>query len=85
MHFFVFIGENKLTYLISSPLVACILEGLGLCLTCKNSIFEDTNFLQTDATAQGTHMSESYNDIAMSKFNTASLQYHLQSTLWERF
>ena len=55
MHFFVFIGENKLTYLISSPLVACILEGLGLCLT--NSIFEDTNFLQTDATAQGTHMS----------------------------
>ena len=28
--------------------VECILEGLELCLTCNNSIFNNRNFLQTD-------------------------------------
>ena len=65
--------------------VECILEGLELCLTCNNSIFNNSNFLQTDGTAQGPHMSCSYSDIAMSKFDTAALQYHFQPTLWKRF
>ena len=30
-------------------------------------------------------MSCSYSDIAMSKFDTAALQYHFQPTLWKRF
>ena len=54
-------------------------------LTCNNSIFNNKNFLQTDGTAQGTHMSYSYSDFAMSKFDTAALQYHCQPTLWKRF
>ena len=37
--------------------VECILEGLKLCLTCNNSIFNNGNFLQTDGTAEGPHMS----------------------------
>ena len=30
-------------------------------------------------------MSCSYSDIAMSKFESAALQYHFQPTLWKRF
>ena len=69
----------------NAPPVECILEGLELCLTCNNSIFNNRNFLQTDGTAQGPHMSCSYSDFAMSKFDTAVLQYHFQPTLWKRF
>ena len=58
----------------NTPPVECILEGLELCLTCNNSIFNNRNFLQTDGTAQGPHMSCSYSDIAMSKFDNATLQ-----------
>ena len=69
----------------TTPPVECILEGLELCLTCNNSIFNNRNFLQTDGTAQGPHMSCSYCDIAVSKFDTATLQYHFQPTFWKRF
>ena len=69
----------------NTPPVKCILEGLELCLTYNNSIFNNRNFLQTDGTAQGPHMSCSYSDIAMSKFDTAALQYHFQPTLWKEF
>ena len=65
--------------------VKCILEGLELCLTCNNSIFNNRNFLQTDGTAQGLHMSCSNSDIGVSKFDNAALQYHFQPTLWKRF
>ena len=43
----------------------CVNEALELCLSCNNSVFHDTNYLQTDGTAQGTYMSCSYVDIAM--------------------
>ena len=69
----------------NTPLVECILEVLKLCLTCNNSIFNNRNFLQTDVTTLGPHMSCSYSDIAMSKFDTAALQNHFQPTLWKRF
>ena len=69
----------------NTPPVECILEGLELCLTCNNSIFNNRNFLQTDGTAQGPYMSCSYSDIAMSKFDAAALQYYFQPTLWKRF
>ena len=69
----------------NAPPVECMLEGLELCLKCNNSLFSNRNFLQTDGTVQGPHMSCSYSDIAMSKFDTAALPYHLQPTLWTRF
>ena len=71
--------------LTNTPLTECILEGLELCLTFNNSIFNNRDFLQTDGTVQGPYMSCSYSDIAMSKFDTAALRYHFQSTLWKRF
>ena len=67
------------------PPAECILEALEHCLTCNNSIFNNRNFLQTDGTAQGHHISCSYSDIAMSKLDAAALQYHFQPTLWKRF
>ena len=69
----------------NTPPVECISEGLGLCLTCSNSIFNNRDFLQVDGTAQGPHMTCSYSDIVMSKFDTAVLQYHFQRTLSKRF
>ena len=69
----------------NTPPVECTLEGLKPCLTCNNSIFNNRNLLQTDGVAQTPHMSCSYSDIAMSKFDTAALQYHFQPTLWKRF
>ena len=69
----------------NTPPVKCILEGLELCLTCNNSIFNNRNFLQTDGTAQEPHMSCSNSDIAASKFDTTALQYHFQPSLWKRF
>ena len=65
----------------NKPPVECILEGLEFNLTCNNSIFNNMNFLQTDGTAQAPQLSCSYSDIALSKFDTAALQYHFQSTL----
>ena len=35
------------------PPTNCLLEALELCLTCKNSISNNENYLQTDGTAQG--------------------------------
>ena len=70
----------------NTPPVECILEGLELCLTCNNSISNNRNFLQTDGTAQRPYMCCSCSDIAMSKFDTAVLQYHFQRdyilTIW---
>ena len=39
------------------PPTNCVIEARELCLSCNNSIFNNTNYLQTDGTAQGTHMS----------------------------
>ena len=40
-----------------NPPTECVLEALRLCLECNNSVFNDKNFIQTDGTAQGPHMS----------------------------
>ena len=42
----------------------CVIEVLELPLSCNNSVFNDTIYLQTYGTAQGSHMSCSYADIA---------------------
>ena len=39
------------------PPTQCVIEALELCLNCNNSVFNNTNSIQTDGTAQGPHMS----------------------------
>ena len=73
------VRENK------NPPTECILEALRLCLECNNSVFNDKNFLQTDGTAQGPHMSCSYSDIAMAHFDIRAENYDLKLTVWKRF
>ena len=63
----------------------CIVEALEICLTCNNSKFNDQNFLQTDDTAQWHHMSCSYADIAMAKYDFLANQFHLKPKIWKRF
>ena len=63
----------------------CVIEALELCLSCNNSVFNNTNYLQTDGTAQGLHMPCSYADIAMAYHNKKALSYFLSPTTWKRF
>ena len=53
----------------------CAIEALRLCLSCNNSIFNNTNYIQTDVTAQGPHMSCLYSDIAMARHDSKALMY----------
>ena len=78
---------KKYLYLCSKniPPTNCLLEALELCLSCNNSIFNNENYLQTDGTAQGPHMSCSYADIAIADFDKEASEYHLTPTTWKRF
>ena len=51
------------------PPTFCIMEALELCLKCSNSIFHKKHFLQTDGTAQCSHISCSYSDIVIEQFD----------------
>ena len=59
----------------------CIVDALEICLTCNNSRFNHQHFLQTDGTAQGPHMSCSYADIAMAKYDSLANK----PSVWKRF
>ena len=63
----------------------CIVEALEICLTCNNFKFNDQNFLQTDGTAQGPHMSCSCADTAMAKYDFLANQFHLKTKISKRF
>ena len=63
----------------------CIVDALEICLTCNNSKFNHQHFLQTDGTAQGPHMSCSYADIAMAKYDSLANNFHLKPSVWKRF
>ena len=63
----------------------CVIEALELCLSCNNSVFNNTNYLQTDSTAQGPHMSCIYADIAMAYHYRKALSYFISPTTWKRF
>ena len=65
--------------------IQCIIDALEICLTCNNSKFNNQHFLQTDGTAQGPHMSCSYADIAMAKFDSLANDFHLKPKIWKRF
>ena len=63
----------------------CVIEALVLCLYCNNSIFNNTNYLQTDSAAQGPHMYCSCTDIARACHDRKTLSYFLSPTTWKRF
>ena len=67
------------------PPTSCIIEALELCLSFNNSIFNNTNYLQTDGTAQGPHMSCSYADLALASYDSKALAFDLSPTTWKRF
>ena len=63
----------------------CIVDALEICLTCNNSMFNHQHFLQTDGTTQGRHMSCSYADITMAKYDSLANKFHLKPSIWKRF
>ena len=62
-----------------------IVDALEIYLTCNNSRFDHQHFLQTDGTAQGPHMSSSYADIAIAKYDSLANNFHLKPSVWKRF
>ena len=67
------------------PPTACNIEAFKLCLECNNSIFNNKHFLQSDGTAQGSHISCSYSDIAIQYFDVKALEYTPATICWKRF
>ena len=70
---------------IKISLTDYVIEALELCLSCNSSVFNNTDYLQTDGTAQGPHMFCSYADIAMAYYDRKALSYFLSPTTWKRF
>ena len=69
----------------SKNIFTCIVATLEICLTCNNSKFNHQHFLQTDGTEQVPHMSCSYADIAMAKYDSLANSFHLKPSVWKRF
>ena len=67
------------------PPTQSVIEALELCLTCNNSIFNNTNYLQTNDTAQGPHTSFSCADLALDTFDNCALAHNCSPTTWKRF
>ena len=53
------------------PSTDCLIEALRICLYCNNSIFNNTNLLQTNGTATGAPNSCSYSDLALKPLDEA--------------
>ena len=70
---------------LNNPPTEYVFEALRLCLECNNSVFNGKNFIETDGTAQGSHLPCSYSDIAMAHFDNRAENYALKSTIWKRF
>ena len=62
--------ENRET---NFPHVEYFLESLKLCLERNNSVFNGKFYLQEDGNPTGPHMSYSYSDMAMYKFDLKAL------------
>ena len=67
-----------------NPPTLCIIEALELCLNCNNSIFNNTNYIQTDSTGQGSHMSFSYSEIDMARHDSKALMYDFPPKVLKR-
>ena len=60
----------------------CVIETLELCLSCNNSIFNNTNYLST---AQEPHISCSCADLALASYDNKAVAFDLNPTTWKRF
>ena len=58
-----------------------VIEALELCLSFKKSLFNNSNYLQTDSTAQGPDIA----DIAMAFHDSKVLSCFFSHTIWKRF
>ena len=67
------------------PPTQCVIEALELCLSCNLSVFNNTNYIQTNGTAQESHMSCPYSDIAMAGHDSKALMYDFSSKVSKRF
>ena len=67
------------------PPTSCVIEALELCLCSNNSIFNNKNYLQTDGTAQGPHMSCPCADLALASYDSKTLAFDLSTTTRKRF
>ena len=70
---------------ILNPPTLYIPEALRLCLECNNSVFNNKFYLQTDAMAQGPHMSCSYGDITMAVYDEKAMDHPFKPLIWKRF
>ena len=66
------------------PPAECILEDLTICFECNNSVFDNVFYLHENGTAMGPHMSCSYSDISMYKFDIKALNYRPGVQCWKR-
>ena len=57
------------------PPAECILEDLTICLECNNSVFDNVFYLQENGTAMDPHISCSYSDKTMYRFEIKALNY----------
>ena len=70
---------------IDFPPAECTLETLKLCVECNNSLFNEKFHLQEDDTTMRPHMSCSYSDITICRFDLKALNYPLKIFCWKRF
>ena len=68
-----------------NPPTSCLVEALQICLESNNSWFNNKHYLQIDGTAQGPHMSCSYADIVMAKYDKEAMDYYSPPEIWKRF
>ena len=71
---------SKLLESCVNKFLPTVIEALELCLTYDNYIFNNKNYLQTNGTAQGPHMSCSYPDLALATFDNRALAYNCSPT-----
>ena len=64
------------------PPTQCIIEALELCLSCNNSVFNNTNYIQTDGKSQELQMLCSYSDIAMTEHASKTLACDFPPSGW---
>ena len=64
------------------PPTQCVIDALELCLNYIISVFNNTNHIQTDVTAQVSCL---YSDIAMAGHDSKTLMYDFPPKVWKRF
>ena len=66
-------------------LIQCIVDTIEICVTSISSTFNHQHLLQTEGTTQGSHMTCSYADITMAKYDYLVSRFHIRPSIWKRF